>query len=249
MSDTRIKEAPDAENEVQDVRTFSDEGRCRITPVAQFAPEVSEAITNTLMTIVRRAHKSTAALNGDEQGITRAQGFEEGDVYMLESPFEGYFASRYLMDFYDVAQRDICSRMHLHTGLRFVRMMTGPETVIRVSSLSQFEITRVEDVTDMKLELFSDSLPDAPVGGPQVRYNVVVPQNSWVDIQIPRGVSHQFNAIGPHAVIDSVHPEESIETLREQMSGFKMMAQTVFLAESRPTSESCMNLPESIENA
>ncbi|ATB36154.1 hypothetical protein CYFUS_001568 [Cystobacter fuscus] len=42
-------------------------------------------------------------------------------------------------------------------------------------------------------------------------------------MQIPRGVSHQFNAVGPHAVIDSVHPEESIETLREGMSGYRGM--------------------------
>lgn len=244
MTETRMKQAPDAENEIQDVRTFSDTGRCRVTPVAQFEPDVARAITDTLMSLVRRAHNSPVATSGDEQGIVRAQEFEEGDVFMLESPFEGYFADRYLMDFYNVEERDICSRMHLHTGLRFVRMMTGPDTVIRTSSLSQFEVTHVEGVTDFQLELFTDPLPDAPADGPQTRYNVIVPPNSWVDVQIPRGVSHQFNAIGPHAVIDSVHPEESIETLREQMSGFKMMAQTVFLAESRPSADSCIYRPE-----
>ena len=58
-------------------------------------------------------------------------------------------------------------------------------------------------------------------------------------MQIPRGVSHQFNAIGPHAVIDSVHPEESIEVFRERMSGFRMMAQTVFLADDLADASTC----------
>ena len=56
-------------------------------------------------------------------------------------------------------------------------------------------------------------------------------------------LSLQFNAIGPHAVIDSVHPEESIETFREKMSGYKMMAQTIFLAKERPSAETCASLP------
>lgn len=58
-------------------------------------------------------------------------------------------------------------------------------------------------------------------------------------MQIPRGVSHQFNADGPNAVIDSVHPEESIETLREGMSGYRMMAQTIFLAGERLPADAC----------
>ena len=70
------------------------------------------------------------------------------------------------------------------------------------------------------LHTFVDALPDTPASVRRDRYNVVVPSNCWVDMQIPRGVSHQFNAVGPHAVIDSVHPEESIETLREGMSGY-----------------------------
>jgi hypothetical protein len=60
-------------------------------------------------------------------------------------------------------------------------------------------------------------------------------------MQIPRGVSHQFNADGPNAVIDSVHPEESIETLREGMSGYRMMAQTIFLAEDRLPAGTCIS--------
>lgn len=62
-------------------------------------------------------------------------------------------------------------------------------------------------------------------------------------MQIPRGVSHQFNAVGEHAVIDSVHPEESVETFREKMTGYRMMAQTVFLADVLPASDTCADLP------
>jgi hypothetical protein len=91
--------------------------------------------------------------------------------------------------------------------------------------------------------VFTDDLPDVPGGEHVIRYNLVVEENSWVDMQIPRAVSHQFNAIGPNAVIDSVHPEECIETFREQMSGYKMMAQTMFLADRLPSAETCNALP------
>ncbi|MDX2922850.1 hypothetical protein, partial [Streptomyces sp. NE06-03C] len=180
-----------------------------------------------------------AATTPTADGITRAQTFEEGDVYMLAAPYEQYEADRYLMDFYDVVDRDICSRMHLHTGLRFVRMMTGPDTRIRVSSLAPIRITDVPGVTTFRPETFTDDHPDVPEGHHRTRYNLVVPPNSWADMQVPRGVSHQFNAHGPHAVIDSVHPEESIETFRERMTGFKMMAQTIFLADEQPAADSC----------
>jgi hypothetical protein len=60
-------------------------------------------------------------------------------------------------------------------------------------------------------------------------------------MQIPRGISHQFNADGPNAVIDSVHPEESIEILREGMSGYRMMAQTIFLAEQKSPGDTCLD--------
>ena len=242
MSD-RIKVEADDENEIHDVVSFQD-GVCnRVTPVVQFPAEIALAVVESLAGIVRRAHASKIATTADRDGIVRAQSFEEGEVYMLESPFEEYFADRYLMDFYDVEDRGICSRMHLHTGLRFVRMMTGPNTVIRVSSLSPFELTCIEGITPFLPEAFEDTLPDTPANVSRTRYNLVVPENSWVDMQIPRGTSHQFNAIGPHAVIDSVHPEESIETFREKMSGYKMMAQTVFLAEERPAAESCSSVP------
>lgn len=234
-----LKRDADDPNEIGDLATFVDAGRCAVTPVAQFAPDVAAAVVAAFSAIVTRAKRSAAAITADADGITRSQVFEEGDVYMIEKPFDGFFADRYLMDFYDVAERDLCSRMHLHTGLRFVRMMTGPDTRIRVSSLSPFVLTQVPGVTDFDVEAFTDDLPDAPAGVQRTRHNVIVPPCSFVDMQIPRGVSHQFNAIGPHAVIDSVHPEESIEVFREQMSGYRMMAQTVFLAEDLPSSESC----------
>ncbi|QHC31818.1 MULTISPECIES: acyl carrier protein [unclassified Streptomyces] len=243
MTET-LKKAPDELNEVHDVASFSDAGRCRVTPVARFAPAVAQAVVDTLTGLVRTAHETSDATTCDADGIVRAQTFEEGDVYMLEAPFDGYFADRYLMDFYDVNQRGICSRMHLHTGLRFVRMMTGTDTRIRVSSLAPFEVLEVKGVTPFLPHRFVDELPDAPDGTAITRYNLVVPENSWIDLQIPRAVSHQFNAIGPNAVIDSVHPEESIETFREKMSGYRMMAQTVFLAEELPAAGTCNVLPE-----
>ncbi|MFD6876637.1 hypothetical protein ACWGHM_21065 [Streptomyces sp. NPDC054904] len=234
-----MKHTPDDENEVHDVLTFTDPSNCVVTPVTQFPPDIALAITDSLRGLVQAAHRSPAATTPDQDGITRAQTFEEGDVYMLAAPYEAYEADRYLMDFYDVVDRDICSRMHLHTGLRFVRMMTGPDTRIRVSSLAPIRITDVPGVTRFVPETFEDDHPDVPEGNRRTRYNLVVPPNSWADMQVPRGVSHQFNAHGPHAVIDSVHPEESVETFRERMTGFKMMAQTIFLAEEQPASESC----------
>ncbi|MFE4857454.1 hypothetical protein [Streptomyces sp. NPDC056670] len=243
MADT-LKKTPDELNEVHDVTEFDDAGRCRVTPVALFEPAVAQAVVATLAGLVRTAHASPEATTPDTDGIVRAQTFEEGDVYMLEAPFDGYFADRYLMDFYDVEERRICSRMHLHTGLRFVRMMTGADTRIRVSSLSPFELTEVKGVTPFVPQQFVDTLPDTPDGVEVARYNVVVPPNAWIDLQIPRAVSHQFNAIGPNAVIDSVHPEESIETFRERMSGYRMMAQTVFLAEDLPPADTCRDIPD-----
>ncbi|MFJ2205959.1 hypothetical protein [Streptomyces microflavus] len=236
---TTMKITPDDENEVHDVLAHSDPGNCQVTPVLQLPPYIALTITDRLRELVQSAHRAPAATSPDGDGITRAQTFEEGDVYMLAAPYEQYEADRYLMDFYDVTDRDICSRMHLHTGLRFVRMMTGPDTRIRVSSLAPIRITHVDGVTTYTPDTFEDDHPDVPDGHHRTRYNLVVPPNSWADMQVPRGVSHQFNAHGPHAVIDSVHPEESIETFRERMTGFKMMAQTIFLADEQPAADSC----------
>lgn len=239
MTTATMKRTPDDENEVHDVLNFRDPAHCVVTPVAQFTPDVAQAVTDTLRALVQSAHHSPAATRPDHDGITRAQTFEEGEVYMLAAPYDQYEADRYLMDFYDVVDRDICSRMHLHTGLRFVRMMTGPDTRIRVSSLSPLRITHIAGVTTFTPETFTDDHPDVPDGHQRTRHNLIVPPNSWADMQVPRGVSHQFNAHGPHAVIDSVHPEESVETFRERMSGYKMMAQTIFLADEQPPADSC----------
>lgn len=234
-----MKQHADDENEIHNVAAHQDPGQNVVTPVLQLSAELASQMVWAFARIVRAAHASRDARSPDLDGIIRAQEFEEGDVYMLEKPFDRYESSRYLMDFYDVTERGICSRMHLHTGTRFVRMMTGPDTTIRVGSLSPFIVTNVRGVTPFQPEQFEDLLPDLPEDIQCVRYNLVVPENSFVDMQIPRGVSHQFNAVGPNAVIDSVHPEESIEVFRERMSGFQMMAQTIFLTEDRPDVSSC----------
>lgn len=234
-----MKINPDSENEIHDIENFVDPSHNVVTPIMTLPANVALTVVEAFQNIVRKAAKSSEAIQPDEDGITRYQEFEEGDVYMAEKPYDDYFADRYIMDFYNIRERNICSRMHIHTGLRFVRMMTGPNTQIRVGSLSPFRITNIQGVTPFVPEIFEDVLPDTPDGVEKTRYNLIVPENSFVDMQIPRGVSHQFNAIGPYAAIDSVHPEESIETFREKMSGFKMMAQTIFLTEDRPKKESC----------
>ncbi|MBF6132323.1 hypothetical protein IU501_04855 [Nocardia otitidiscaviarum] len=242
MTEPRLKRDADAENEIHDLSDFVDAGRNVVTPVAQFPPEVALAVVEAFARIVRDAAASGIATSPDADGIVRAQTFEEGEVYLIETPFDGFFADRYLMDFYDAEERGICSRMHLHTGLRFVRMMTGPDTHIRVGSLSPFTVTHIPGVTPFAPAEFTDALPNTAPEVHRTRYNLVVPPCSFVDMQIPRGVSHQFNAVGPHAVIDSVHPEESIEVFRERMSGPKMMAQTVFLADELPPAATCTSL-------
>lgn len=242
MSEQRLKVHADDENEIHDIAAFRDPGRNAVTPVALFPPEVAAAVVAAFAGIVRAAKTSPAATTPDADGIVRSQTFEEGDVYLVETPFDGFFADRYLMDFYDAAERGICSRMHLHTGLRFVRMMTGPDTHIRVGSLSPFVVTDIPGVTPFRPEQFTDDLPDTPSGVHRVRHNLIVPPCAFVDMQIPRGVSHQFNAVGPHAVIDSVHPEESVEVFRERMSGYRMMAQTVFLAPALSDAATCTDV-------
>ncbi|QIK11800.1 hypothetical protein G7Z12_35610 [Streptomyces sp. ID38640] len=244
-----MKQSPDHEDEILDVRRHQDPGRNRLTPVVQLPPDVALSVVDALAGLVRAAHRTEQARPTPAGVLKQAQEFEEGDVFMLEPPFEGFFADRYLMDFYDTAERDICSRMHLHTGLRFVRMMTGPETTIRVSSLSPITVRPAAANWTGPLRAFTDALPGTPTGVHRDRHNVIVPPNSWVDMQIPRGVSHQFNAVGPNAVIDSVHPEESIETLREGMSGYRMMAQTIFLAKDKSPATTCADTTDPSSSA
>lgn len=235
----QMKRNPAAENELRSGNAHHDAAQNVVTPVVRFEPAVALAIVQALGGIVRAAHAQDLVRPLSEGRLKRAQVFEEGHVYLLEPPFEGFFADRYLMDFYDSRERDLCSRMHIHTGLRFVRMMTGPGTAIRVSSFSPLVIADAVGWSGDELRQFEDLEPTLRGRSARARYNVVVPENSWVDMQIPRGVSHQFNADGPNAVIDSVHPEESLETLREGMSEYKMMAQTIFLASANPAGSTC----------
>lgn len=239
-----LKHVPDAENEVHELAGFSDLGRARVTPIVTLPADAALGIVAALAGVVRAGHASEDLLRSDSSGITRAQMFEEGAVLMTAPPFEGYPADRYLMDFYDVTERDICSRMHMHIGMRFVRMMTGPSTEIRVSTLSPAVINGSGPGAP-ELKTFTDDLLDADTGRRSPRYNVVVPECSWVDMQIPRGTSHQFNAIGPHAVIDTIHPEESIEIFREKATRINMMAQTIFLEEDHASSEEC-RIPDDV---
>ena len=233
----RMKKDPESENEVAQLDEFRDAGRCRVTPMVHLSPSTAPEIVDKFTRMVRTAHATRYACEPNDDGIVRAQRFEEGDVYMVECPFDGYESDRYLMDFYNIRDRGVCSRMHIHTGTRMVRMMTGPQTEIRVSSLSPFEVDFVEGITPFMPRLMADLLPDD--AGKRTRFNVVVPENSWLDVQIPRATSHQFNAVGDHAVIDSVHPEESVEMFRENMSDYKMLAQTIFLATERPNARAC----------
>lgn len=234
-----LKLVPDAENEIHDLNGFNDMGRVQITPLMTLPDSVAEGVVKGLAGLVDDGHADRAMHIPDGDLLTRAQMFEEGAVLLTSPPFEGFEADRYVMDFYDVADRDICSRMHMHTGMRFVRMMTGPATSIRVSTLTAPLVVSGISHTAPRLETFEDVLqePDAP---DRTRFNVIVPPCCWVDMQIPRGTAHQFNAIGPYAVIDTVHPEESLEILREHASRINMMAQTVFLQKAHPPAEDCI---------
>ena len=136
----RLKIAPEAENEIQHARGFADYGHCVITPVIQLAPLVAGAVTSALSEVVTAAHRSPGSDDRSCDGIVRAQVFEEGSVYMLAPPNDRFGADRYIMDFYDVRDQGSCSRMHLHTGMRYVRIMTGPDTRVRISTLSKPEI-------------------------------------------------------------------------------------------------------------
>lgn len=232
-----LKHVPDDENEIHDPLAHSDPSQINLTGVFRLPPEISLPLVEKFASIVRNGHEEEKRTPTPPGEIKRAQVFEEGEVFMLEAPFEKYFADRYIMDFYDVVAREICSRMHMHTGLRFVRVMTGPDTQLRVSSFSELVQFHSPAWTGADLEQFEDEMPDEYGSR---RFNVVVTENTWIDMQIPAGVSHQFNASGPNAVIDSVHPEEHIETLRERMSGYNMMAQTIFFAEDHPNADSCV---------
>ncbi|MEU1401643.1 hypothetical protein ABZ471_04625 [Streptomyces sp. NPDC005728] len=235
MVSETLKNNPDDENEVHDLYQFEDAGSCIVTPVASLPAIAANALVSAMAQVVRNGHAAETALTSDNDGVIRAQYFEEGLVYMLAKPMDGYSASRYVMDLFNVGERGACSRMHYHTGARMVRLITGEDTTIRVSALSPFHYTYVDGVTPFKLEVECDKMPDST----RNRYSFWVPESSIVDMQIPRGTSHQFNSFGDNAVIDTIHPEETIEAFREKMSGLRMMAQTVFLSDSFPAVEDC----------
>ncbi|WP_263166096.1 hypothetical protein [Streptomyces sp. SCSIO ZS0520] len=235
MVSETLKNNPDDENEVHDLDNFEDAGSCIVTPVASLPAIAANALVAAMAQVVRNGHAVETALTPDNDGVVRAQYFEEGLVYMLAKPMDGYSASRYVMDLFNVGEREACSRMHYHTGARMVRLITGEDTTIRVSALSPFHYTYVDGVTPFKVEVECDKMPDST----RNRYSFWVPESSIVDMQIPRGTSHQFNSFGDNAVIDTIHPEETIEAFREKMSGLRMMAQTVFLSDAFPSVEDC----------
>lgn len=235
MTANPLKANPDDENEVHDLDEFQDAGACIVTPVASLPAVAANALVHAMAKVVRDGHVAETALTPDDDGVVRAQYFEEGHVYMLAKPTDGYTASRYIMDLFNVGERAACSRMHYHTGARMVRLITGQDTTIHVSALSPFRYTYVDGVTPFKLRVERDLMPDSTRG----RYSFWVPESSIVDLQIPRGTAHQFNSFGDNAVIDTIHPEETIEAFREKMSGLRMMAQTVFLSDGFPAVEDC----------
>ncbi|MFC1412985.1 hypothetical protein ACEZCY_08725 [Streptacidiphilus sp. N1-12] len=234
----RLKNSPDAENEIHRMNSFEDLGLCVITPVVRLDDHVAQGIVDSLAKVVRDGHKMGSNNTPDADGIVRAQQFEEGDVLMLTPPNDSFAADRYLMDFYDVRTKDLCSRMHLHTGMRYVRIMTGRETSVRISTLSRPRIMPQASGEKITLTTFVDEV-EGEEGTPRTRFNAVVPPCSWVDMQIPRGTAHQFNAVGQNAVIDTVHPEESIELFRERAKRVNMMAQTIFLETDQESGDSC----------
>ncbi|MEU8678275.1 hypothetical protein [Streptomyces sp. NPDC048560] len=237
MSD-RLKNSPDAENEVHGLNSFEDDGQCVITPVVSLDEETAQGVVEALSKIVQDGHEAASNSAPDADGIVRAQQFEEGDVLMLTPPNDNFAADRYLMDFYDVRTKDLCSRMHMHTGMRYVRIMTGKCTRVRISTLAEPKILTKVVGEKVVIATFVDEIADEN-GRKRARFNAVVPPCAWVDMQIPRGTSHQFNAIGKNAVIDTVHPEESIEIFREKVKRINMMAQTIFLEAEQEPGDAC----------
>ncbi len=202
---TVLKINPDDENEVHDIDSFEDAGACIVTPVAALDASAANALVHALANVVRKGHASQTALTPDDDAVVRAQYFEEGHVYMLAKLADGFPASRYCMDLFNVGERGLCSRMHYHTGTRMVRLITGDDTTIRVSALSPFRYTYLAGVTPFKLEVWEEPMPNSV----RSQHSFWVPKASIVDMQIPRQNSHQFNAFGKNALIDTVHPGET----------------------------------------
>lgn len=236
---SKMKYVPDAENEVHS-QIDGKAPACVVTPICTLAPAAADALTTAFANVVRTGHqdesKSKSHING--LSIVRAQNFEEGAVFMVGSPWQEFAASRYVMDFYDVTDKQICARMHYHTGMRFVRFFIGTDTSVRVGFITAPAITHLLHSTSLSLRC---STVDSPAAGKDgnARFEVILPPCSVTDMQIPAGAAHQFNATGPNAVVDTVHPEELVETNRESMSGVNMMAQTIFLRDDRDSVDRC----------
>lgn len=82
----RMKQSPDHEDEILDVRRHQDPGRNRLTPVVQLPPDVALSVVDALAGLVRDAHRAEQARPTPADVLTQAQEFEEGDVFMLEPP-------------------------------------------------------------------------------------------------------------------------------------------------------------------
>lgn len=237
---SKMKYVPDAENEVHS-QTGCRGPACVVTPICALVPEAADALTEAFANVVRAGHRDKDNLPSSANGlsIVRAQNFEEGAVFMVGSPWQGFAASRYVMDFYDVTDKQICARMHYHTGMRFVRFFIGTDTSVRVGFTVAPTVTQLLHSSSPSLRCSAVDPSVAESGDGDARFEVILPPCSVTDMQIPAGAAHQFNATGPNAVVDTVHPEELVETNRESMSGVNMMAQTIFLRDDREPVDRC----------
>lgn len=224
-----MKYTPDAIDEVHDIENHRDPAPVTITYMQRLDPAISAGFTHAFKQKVQSMHADPANQTPNERGNVRAQTFEEGEVAMAVEPSTSFPPDLYLMDFFDTRTREICSRMHKHTGQRFVMIFTGPDTIVQTSSLSPIVLRDTDQKTTV------DTLPLTN----ETRYTYEVPPNSVVAVQVPTDVSHQFNAVGPNALIISTHIEEMTEVDREKMTRPNMMAQTIFLQDLQPKLEEC----------
>ncbi len=222
-----------------DIYNHVDKASVIITPIVQLAPAVAKGVTDAVKVRVQKLHADPENLEPNKNGHTIAQKFEEGDVAMAVPPGKGFSADMYLMDFYDGRVRDICARMHMHTGERFVTIYTGPETEIVIASMSRMTLNGAAPESQ-----YESTVPGSE--GKVQSFNYRVPENSVVAVQIPTMVSHSFNAIGPNAVILSTHIEELVELDREKLVQPDMNKQTIFLQNVNPNMVEC-GIPENIQ--
>ena len=224
-----MKISPNDPNEIHDLSAHTDASPVTVTFLVQLPDTIAEGFTHAFKAKVQSMHANPANLTANARGNVRAQTFEEGEVALAVEPAKDFAPDLYIMDFYDTRTREICSRMHMHTGMRMVTIITAPETTIQISSLTPMV------VRDTEQQPMLDRLP----GDTKERHTFEVQPNCVVVVQIPTGVSHQFNAVGPGGLIISTHIEEMAEVEREKMHRPNMMAQTIFLQDLQPTLEEC----------